>query len=152
MHRYLTSIKKPDEEFTANCSVNCILKSNSCKFGVTSVIIDSEERNECVLHLSISTADNMKSKKLKQHLETKHSEIKDKPKKHFRRKLDEITSSKIVLLILLLCRPKPSWHTEQEAAHDHGNCDTPCCDRHGHKQCSVANVLSTGSRLKRTAY
>jgi hypothetical protein len=98
MHRFLTGIKrKVDEEPTANCSRSCISKPNSCKYdasylslGVATVAINSEERPQCVLRLSISAADSMQPSKLKRHLETKQSEIKKKLPKHFRRKLDEI--------------------------------------------------------------
>jgi hypothetical protein len=53
-------------------------------------MINSKELLECVLFLSILAADSMKPNKLKQHLETKHSEMRNKPEKYFHRKLDEI--------------------------------------------------------------
>jgi hypothetical protein len=58
-------------------------------FGFTRVIINSEEPH-CVLCLSLLAADSMKPLKLKRHLETKHSEMKNKPEEYLRRKLDEI--------------------------------------------------------------
>jgi hypothetical protein len=76
----------PDGEPTANSTQSCISKPKSRKydesylsFGFTSVIINSKERSQCVLCLSILTADIMKPNKLKRRLETKRLGIKFKP-------------------------------------------------------------------------
>jgi hypothetical protein len=52
--------------------------------------MNSEERPQCDLCLSISAADSMKPNKPKRHLETKQSEMENMPEKYFRWKLDEI--------------------------------------------------------------
>jgi hypothetical protein len=54
------------------------------------VVINGEERPQCVLCLSVLAADSMKPNKLKRHLETKHSEMEHKPQEYFRRKLDDV--------------------------------------------------------------
>jgi hypothetical protein len=75
--------------------------------------------------------------KLKRHLETKHSEMENKPEKYFRRKLDEIPNPVSILSNVI------QNSAEQEGVHGCWNCDTPCCDRHGTndvrwKVCSAA--------------
>jgi hypothetical protein len=65
-----------------------------------SVIINSEEHNLKVF--CVLAADSRKPNELMQHLETKHSEMKNKAEKYLPRKRDEIAPSKRVLLILLL--------------------------------------------------
>jgi hypothetical protein len=89
--------RKPDHEPTENGNRSFIWKPKSRKydksylsFGFTSVIINSQERPQCVLCLSILAADSMKSNKLKRNLETKHSEMKNKPEEYFHRKRDQI--------------------------------------------------------------
>lgn len=79
--------RKPDSEPAANSSQSCILNLKLWKydelywfigvlFGYTSVVVISEEPPQCVLCLSILIAESMKPDKLKQHLETKRSQIK----------------------------------------------------------------------------
>jgi hypothetical protein len=57
---------------------------------LTRVIIKGEEGPHCVLSLSLLVAERMKPFKLKRYLETKHSEMKNKPGGYLHRKLDEI--------------------------------------------------------------
>jgi hypothetical protein len=97
MRKFVKVICKPDEKPAANSSRNCISKQksrNCCEsylsFGFTSIIINSEERPQYVLCLGILAADIMKPNEQKRHLETKHSETKNKPEEYFHKKLDEI--------------------------------------------------------------
>jgi hypothetical protein len=69
---------------------SCILKLKSRKydesylsFSFTSVTVNSEERPQCVLCLSILIANSINPDKLKWHLETKHSQIQNEPEEYF---------------------------------------------------------------------
>jgi hypothetical protein len=85
MHRFLMGRnRKPDDEPTTNSCLLVYRNRNRTStyneaylsFGFTSVtILNSDERPQCVLCLSSSAADSIKPNKLKQHLETKHSEM-----------------------------------------------------------------------------
>jgi hypothetical protein len=98
MEKFLTGVKrKPDTEPVPCSSQPGISKPKSRKydesslsFGFTSVVIKGEQRPQCVLCLSVLAADSMKPNKLKRHLETKHSQMKNKPQEYFRRKLDQV--------------------------------------------------------------
>jgi hypothetical protein len=98
MEKFLTGVKrKPNNEPVPCSSQPEISKPKLRKydesylfFGFTSVVINGEERPQCVLCLSVLAADGMKPNKLKRHLETKHSEMKNKPQEYFRRKLDDV--------------------------------------------------------------
>jgi hypothetical protein len=54
------------------------------------VITNSEESPQCILCLDIPAAGSVNPNKLKCHLETKNSEMQNKPEEYFRRKLDKI--------------------------------------------------------------
>jgi hypothetical protein len=96
--KFLTGVKrKPSNEPVPCSSQPGISKQKSRKydesylsFGFKSVAVNGEEQPQCVLCLSVLAADSMKPNKLKQRLETKHSEMKNKPQEYFRRKLDDI--------------------------------------------------------------
>jgi hypothetical protein len=82
--------RKPSNEPFPCSSQPAISKPKSRKydesylyFGFTSVVINREERPQCVLCLSVLAADSMKPDKLKWHLETKRSEMKNNPKNTF---------------------------------------------------------------------
>jgi hypothetical protein len=97
MEKFLTGVKrKPCNEPVPCSSQLGISKPKSRKydesylsFGFTSVVINGE-RLQCVLCLSVPAADSMKPNKLKRHLETKHSKMKNKPQEYFHRKLDDV--------------------------------------------------------------
>lgn len=55
--------------------------------GFTNTTVGSEERPQCVVCLKILFSDSMKPKKLRRHLDTSHSEHKEKPVDFFRKKL-----------------------------------------------------------------
>jgi hypothetical protein len=129
MHRFLMGIKrKPDDEPTANSSRSCMSKLKLHKhdksylsFSFTSVIINSEEKPQRILYLTILAADSMMpNKQMPPRNETFRNE-KTSPKNTSAENLIKFASSKRVLLILLLCLQSPviKNSTEQEAAQDY---------------------------------
>lgn len=86
-HGFLMGINRKTDYKTSSKYV--VVELVYCSFGFTSVIIKSEERPQCV-YLTILAADSMKPNKLERYLQMKHSEMKNKPKEYFHRKLDKI--------------------------------------------------------------
>jgi hypothetical protein len=56
-------------------------------FSLGFTFINGEERPQCVIYLTILASDSMKPNKLRKHLEKKHAELVNIPKKFFTRKL-----------------------------------------------------------------
>ena len=64
-------------------------------FGFTSVIENSIEKPQCVICSKILTQESMKPSKLKQHLESRHSELVGKSVDYFRRKSELLKNSRL---------------------------------------------------------
>jgi hypothetical protein len=112
--KFLTGVKRKPSNGPVPCSSQPgISKPKSWKydesylsFSFTNVVINREELPQCVLCLSVLAADSMKPNKLKWHLETKHSDMKNKPQEYFRRNLIKFALNKSHLLIPQLYHPK----------------------------------------------
>lgn len=65
--------------------------------GFTKTTINSEDRPQCVVCLTVLASDSMKPNKLRRHLERKHAELVNKPKEYFARKLSSFKSTQQTL-------------------------------------------------------
>lgn len=66
---------------------------NYLSLGFTNTTINGEERPQCVVCLTVLASDSMKPNKLRRHLETKHTELVNKPKEFFARKCSSFQST-----------------------------------------------------------
>ena len=64
-------------------------------FGFTSVIENSIEKPQCVICSKVLTQESMKPSKLKQHLESRHSELVGKSVDYFRRKSELLKNCRL---------------------------------------------------------
>ena len=64
-------------------------------FGFTSVIENSIEKPQCVIYSKVLTQESMKPSKLKQHLESRHSELVGKSVNYFRRKSELLKNCRL---------------------------------------------------------
>jgi hypothetical protein len=99
-------------------SIKC---DESClPFCFTSVIIKREKLLLCVLCLTILAANSMKPNKLKRHLYTKHSKMKNKPEEYFRWKTRWNSSPETTTVsfkALLASYPLSYWIEQNRIQH-----------------------------------
>uniref|UniRef100_K7FSU2 HAT C-terminal dimerisation domain-containing protein n=1 Tax=Pelodiscus sinensis TaxID=13735 RepID=K7FSU2_PELSI len=67
-------------------------------FGFTSVFVTGIEQPQCVICQKMLSAESMKPSKLKQHLETSHAHLTNKPRDFFIRKRDEMKQQNVSLV------------------------------------------------------
>ena len=65
------------------------------KYGFISIVSDGIEKPQCVLCMKVLSPESMKPSKLKRHLETKHTDCKDKDLLFFERKANCVKRSRM---------------------------------------------------------
>lgn len=60
------------------------------KFGFVAIDADATTKPQCVICGDVLSNESMKPSKLRRHLNSKHSDVKSKPKEFFERKRDEL--------------------------------------------------------------
>ena len=65
------------------------------KYGFVSIVSDGIEKPQCVLCMKVFSPESMKPSKLKRHLETKHTDCKDKDLLFFERKANCVKRSRM---------------------------------------------------------
>lgn len=75
-------------------SVNAFLKNRTSSL-VLNVVLNFEQRPQCVVCSEVLANESMKPAKLKRHLETKHLQLKTKDESHFKRLATKLTSQQV---------------------------------------------------------
>jgi hypothetical protein len=75
------------------------------KYGFTSVVINAEERSQCVICCEVLANESFKVNKLIRHLKTKHDSLADRGTEFLKRKA-QIVKKKLDLIVLDLTNKK----------------------------------------------